>query len=61
MDQNEEPIPRAEVRAVLAAIRANAGTALTAPVHHAYAECALKLEQLLGEDPGTPKYLAGAR
>jgi hypothetical protein len=51
-----DTVPRDDVRAVLEAIREDARNALTAPVHHAYAESALKLEQLLGLTPASPGF-----
>lgn len=53
MITNPDTVPRDQVRAVLEAIREDGRAALTGPVHHAYAESALKLEQLLGETPGS--------
>lgn len=52
----EDVIPRADVEAVLGQIRSLAGSALEGSVHHAYAGCALMLESLLGEEPGTPGF-----
>lgn len=55
-DVRPKPIPRADVDAALGQIRALAGSALTGSVHHAYATCALIVERVLGEEPGTPEF-----
>ena len=55
-DLRQTDIPRADVQAVLGQIRSLAGSAVEGTVHHAYAGCALMLERLLGEEPGTPGF-----